>query len=107
MKTARKVLALIIVLMMTISCLSVSAFAASDKPYTIKIYCGNAPQTNLGSYQALDFIFAGALAFKNYCEKYKLNFGFVRDKDGELFINNTEYHEDMSDTNWKPLSDVF
>ena len=68
MKTARKVLALIIVLMMTISCLSVSAFAASDKPYTIKIYCGNAPQTNLGSYQALDFIFAGALAFKNYCE---------------------------------------
>ncbi len=46
-------------------------------------------------------------AFKNYCEKYKLNFGFVRDKDGELFINNTEYHEDMSDTNWKPLSDVF
>lgn len=46
-------------------------------------------------------------AFKNYCEKYKLNFGFVRDKDEELFINNTEYHEDMSDTNWKPLSDVF
>jgi len=45
-------------------------------------------------------------AFKEYAEKYHLNFGFVRDSDEELFINNTEYHEEMSDDSWKPLSDV-
>lgn len=46
-------------------------------------------------------------AFKNYCTSNNLKFGFVRDKDEELFINNTEYHEDMSDDNWKPLGDIF
>lgn len=45
-------------------------------------------------------------AFKDYAQKYNLNFGFVRDIDEELYINNTEYHEDMSDDSWKPLSDV-
>ena len=46
-------------------------------------------------------------AFKQYAEKYKLNFGFVRDIAEELFINNTEYHEDMSDESWRPLSEIF
>lgn len=45
-------------------------------------------------------------AFKNYSEKYNLNFGFVRDMNEELYINNTEYHEDMSDDSWRPLSDL-
>lgn len=46
------------------------------------------------------------IAFKEYAQKHNLNFGFVRDIDEELFINNTEYHEKMSDDSWKPLSDV-
>lgn|GEM_PF-5281531 len=29
----------------------------------------------------------------------------VRDIDEELFINNTEYVEDMSDDSWKPLEE--
>lgn len=45
-------------------------------------------------------------AFKQYAEKYKLHFGFVRDMNEELFINNTEYHEDMSDDSWRPLSEL-
>ena len=34
------------------------------------------------------------------------NFGFVRDINEDLFINNTEYHEDMSHDSWRPLSDL-
>ena len=45
-------------------------------------------------------------AFKQYAEKYKLHFGFVRDIDEELFINNTEYHEDMSDESWRALDEL-
>lgn len=44
-------------------------------------------------------------AFKEYAEKHKLKWGFVRDIDEELFINNTEYVEDMSDASWKPLEE--
>lgn len=44
-------------------------------------------------------------AFKIYAEKYNLRWGFVRDIDEELYINNTEYVEDMSDDKWKPLSE--
>lgn len=29
----------------------------------------------------------------------------ARDIDEELFINNTEYVEDMSDDSWKPLEE--
>lgn len=46
-------------------------------------------------------------AFKAYAEKYNLRWGFVRDIDEELFINNTEYVEDMSDDSWKPLDKEF
>ena len=46
------------------------------------------------------------IAFKQYAEKYKLNFGFVRDINEDLFINNTKYHEDMSHESWRPLSDL-
>lgn len=45
------------------------------------------------------------IAFKQYAKKYNLNWGFVRDIDEELFINNTEYVEDMSDDSWKPLEE--
>lgn len=46
------------------------------------------------------------IAFKQYAKKYKLNFGFVRDINEELFINNTEYHEDMSHDSWRPLEEL-
>lgn len=46
------------------------------------------------------------IAFKQYAEKYKLNFGFVRDINEDLFINNTEYHEDMSHDSWRPLGEL-
>lgn len=46
-------------------------------------------------------------AFKSYAEKYNLNWGFVRDSNEELYINNTKYADDMSDDNWRNLADVF
>lgn len=45
------------------------------------------------------------IAFKQYAKKYNLHWGFVRDIDEELFINSTEYVEDMSDDSWKPLEE--
>lgn len=45
------------------------------------------------------------IAFKQYAKKYNLHWGFVRDIDEELFINNTEYVEDRSDDSWKPLEE--
>lgn len=45
-------------------------------------------------------------AFKAYAKKYNLHWGFVRDIDEELYINNTVYTEDMSGNNWIPLETV-
>ena len=44
-------------------------------------------------------------AFKQYAEKYHLHWGFVRDIDDDLYINNTEFVDDMSDDRWKPLEE--
>lgn len=38
-------------------------------------------------------------AFKKYAKKYNLHWGFVRDIDEELYINNTIYTENMSEDN--------
>ena len=46
-------------------------------------------------------------AFKAYAKQHNLNWGFVRDKDNHLYINNTVFNEDMSDPEWKPISDIF
>ncbi|QQK08833.1 DEAD/DEAH box helicase [Miniphocaeibacter halophilus] len=46
-------------------------------------------------------------AFKDYAKRYKINWGFVRDKDTRLYINNTVYNEYMSDVEWKRIEDVF
>lgn len=46
-------------------------------------------------------------AFKQYAQAKNLSWGFVRDKDGELYINNTVFAEDMADENWVPLSEKF
>ncbi len=45
-------------------------------------------------------------AFRNYAKKYHIHWGFVRDIDEELYINNTEYTDDMSGSNWQPLDTI-
>lgn len=47
------------------------------------------------------------LAFKEYAEKHNINWGFVRDKNSRLFINNTVYKDDLSYDAWRPLKEVF
>lgn len=46
-------------------------------------------------------------SFKNYAEAKQLHWGFVRDKDNQLYIDNTVFAEDMADDHWQPLTDVF
>ena len=46
-------------------------------------------------------------ALKDYCRDYKIKWGFVRDMDGGLYINNTTYVEDMKDKRWITLKEVF
>ena len=46
-------------------------------------------------------------AFKAYAAKHNLHWGFVRDKDNQLYINNTEFAEDMADDHWVSLARVF
>ena len=45
-------------------------------------------------------------AFKEYARRLNLNWGFVRDKDNKLYINNTEYVADMAAEEWQPLGEV-
>lgn len=47
------------------------------------------------------------LAFKQYAEKHNLHWGFVRDMNEDLYINNTEYVDSMTDDHWEILSDKF
>ena len=46
-------------------------------------------------------------AFKRFASKYNYKFGFVRDKNDDLFFNNTEYVDDMSDDRWVLLEEIF
>lgn len=46
-------------------------------------------------------------AFKWYAEQNKIKWGFVRDKDAELYINYTEYTEDMGSDSWIPIDQFF
>lgn len=46
-------------------------------------------------------------AFKKNMQGKDLKWGFVRDKDGDLYINNTTYAEDMADENWVPIKERF
>ena len=45
-------------------------------------------------------------AFKEYAKRYNIKWGFVRDKDENLYFCNTDYTEDMSSDNWQPLEEV-
>ena len=42
-------------------------------------------------------------ALKQYAEKHNLQWGFVRNYDNRLFLNNSEWHEEMSDEHWELL----
>lgn len=46
------------------------------------------------------------VAFKLYAQKHNLNWGFVRDKNEKLYINNTEYVDDMNDDKWVILKNL-
>ena len=46
-------------------------------------------------------------AFKNYAQRYNLNWGFVRDIDEELYLCNTEYTDEMNGDNWQSLESIF
>lgn len=46
-------------------------------------------------------------AFKDYAEKHNIKWGFVRDKNDKLYINNSEYTDDMTTEYWKALKDNF
>ena len=46
-------------------------------------------------------------AFKYYAKEHALHWGFVRDKDNRLYINNTEFTHNMSSEHWKALEEEF
>lgn len=46
-------------------------------------------------------------AFKEYAAHYGLHWGFVRDMNNELYLNNTEFIEDMNDDRWQPIDEAF
>ncbi|MDD3114463.1 MAG: DEAD/DEAH box helicase family protein [Anaerovibrio sp.] len=46
-------------------------------------------------------------AFKKYASERRIHWGFVRDKDSQLYINNTEFALDMADEHWVPITQEF
>lgn len=46
-------------------------------------------------------------AFKRYAKEKGLRWGFVRDLDNQLYINNIEFDIDMSHEHWIPLNNIF
>lgn len=45
--------------------------------------------------------------FKRYAKENNINWGFVRPKSNKLYINNTEFHSDLSNEHWVPLKSIF
>jgi type III restriction enzyme len=45
-------------------------------------------------------------AFKEYAEQKNLKWGFVRDRNDSLYINNTQYTDDMKTEHWKPIKEI-
>ena len=46
-------------------------------------------------------------AFKQFANRNNYKFGFIRDRNDELYINNTEYVDNMNSDEWMLLEDVF
>lgn len=47
------------------------------------------------------------IAFKNFSNKHNYNFGFVRDLNDELYLNNREYIDNMNHENWESIEKIF
>lgn len=45
-------------------------------------------------------------ALKDYAEKHNIGWGFVRDRDGELYINDTAWTDGLTDESWKTISEA-
>lgn len=43
----------------------------------------------------------------NLRKKHNYQFGFVRDKNDELYFNDTVYVDDMNDSSWALLEEIF
>lgn len=90
---------------------------ADEKSQTLADYISEKRKTN--SRKLKDMVKKGQLenideqienkfyAFKDYAYRRKINWGFVRDKDTRLYINNTNYTKEMNNENWKRLEDLF
>ena len=46
-------------------------------------------------------------AFKKYATEKNINWGFVRPKEGELYLNNSEYTDSLKDDSWKSIEEIF
>lgn len=46
-------------------------------------------------------------AFREFSIKHGYNFGFVRDRNDELYLNNTEYVDDMLNEKWILIEKIF
>jgi len=46
-------------------------------------------------------------ALKQFATTHNYNFGFVRDKNEALYLNNKEYVDDLNDNRWQALKEIF
>ncbi|MFZ7143328.1 DEAD/DEAH box helicase [Avibacterium avium] len=45
-------------------------------------------------------------ALKLFCHRHHYHFAFIRDKDNELYFNNTEYTDSMSNDSWQSIKEI-
>lgn len=75
---------------------------SDDKLWIIETKGGEGPS---GSKNIDKFVSMKFEAFKVYASNHdNINWGFVRDKDEELFINNTNYSDKMNTESWEALN---
>lgn len=46
-------------------------------------------------------------AFMQYAKAFGLRWGFVRDMENDLYLNNTKFILDMNDDHWQPIDEAF
>lgn len=46
-------------------------------------------------------------AFMQYAKAFGLRWGFVRDLENDLYLNNTKFILDMNDDHWQPIDEAF
>lgn len=82
--------------------------------YIVKMYDGSVwiIETKGGEYngESKNIDLKSGLKFyslKEYAKKHKLNWGFVRDTNDLLYLNNSSYTEEMNNKYWVDIRDVF